>query len=93
MIRIDDEKGGGEFVINSFFFYPHELDVVLHPRQSLEPSSRGTTSPAPDGSPTSPAPSGRPFGSIKKELPSISRNGSSHLFINSILSHPVIQTL
>ena len=49
MIRIDGERGGGEFVINSFFFYPHELDVVLHPRQSLDLSSRGTTSPAPDG--------------------------------------------
>ena len=49
MIRIDGERGGGEFVINSFFFYPHELDVVLHPRQSLDLSSRGTTSPAPAG--------------------------------------------
>ena len=31
------------------FLYPHELDVVPHPGQSLEPSSRGTTSPAPAG--------------------------------------------
>lgn len=62
------------------FLYPHELDVVLHPRQSLDLSSRAPMPAA-------------PFGSIKQELPSISRNGSSHLFINSILSHPVIQTL
>lgn len=71
------------------FLYPHELDVVLYPRQSLDLSSRAPGPPAPAGSPMPPA----PFGNTKKELPSISRNGSSHLFINSILSHPVIQTL
>ena len=50
MIRIDDEKGRRRVCRQFFlFFYPHELDVVLHPSQSLEPSSRGTTSPAPDG--------------------------------------------
>ena len=31
------------------FLYPHELDVVLHLGQSLEPSSRGTTSPGSPG--------------------------------------------
>ena len=44
MIRIDGE--GGEFAVNSSLC-PHELDVVPHPGQSLDPSSRGTTSPAP----------------------------------------------
>ena len=50
MIRIDGEKGEkGEFAVNSFFIYPYDADVVLHPRQSLDPSSRGTTSPGLDG--------------------------------------------
>ena len=50
MIRIDGEKGEkGEFAVNSFFIYPYDADVVLHPRQSLDSSSRGTTSPEPAG--------------------------------------------
>ena len=54
MIRIDGEKGEkGEFAVNSFY-YPYDADVVLHPRQSLDPSSRGTTSPGSTGQSASP---------------------------------------
>lgn len=51
MIRIDDEKGRRR-VCRQFFLYlyPHELDVVPHPRQCLDSSWRGTTWPAPDRS-------------------------------------------
>ena len=48
--EIDGEKGEkGEFAVNSFFIYPYDADVVLHPRQSLDLSLWGTTSPAPGG--------------------------------------------
>lgn len=43
-------RGGREPPCITFFIYPYDADVVLHPRQSLDPSSRGTTSPGPFGS-------------------------------------------
>ena len=42
-------RGGREPPCITFLLYPYDADVVLHSRQSLDPSSRGTTSPGLDG--------------------------------------------
>ena len=47
-------RGGREPPCITFFIYPYDADVVLHPRQSLDFSSRGTTSPGSTGQSASP---------------------------------------
>ena len=73
-------RGGREPPCITFFIYPYDADVVLHPRQSLDFSSRGTTSPGSTGQSASPTwclPPGQSLDSSSRGTTSAAPAGST----------------